>query len=162
MVFKPFGKHMRNSPKLYPVMANTNIILDDITCIKKYEVPIQVSIMTWFNNIQKSWPLKDIVPTIANVPLYQTGHGVFQTKLKVLLFNLVDMHTPSPRMEEDIKFPGVLNVKQILEFACLKILRSFSPVWTLQTNASGPRNFLWICTMIENDSVMKFSFGSNS
>jgi hypothetical protein len=46
MGFKPFGKHLRNSPKLYVVMANTNMILDDVTCIKKYEVPIQVPIMT--------------------------------------------------------------------------------------------------------------------
>jgi hypothetical protein len=42
----------------------------------------------------------DIVSTIANVPLYQTRQGVFQTKLKV---NLVNMHTPSLKIEEDIE-----------------------------------------------------------
>jgi hypothetical protein len=30
---------------------------------------------------QKSCPLKYIVSTITNIPLYQTGHGVFQTEL---------------------------------------------------------------------------------
>jgi hypothetical protein len=47
--------------------------------------------------IQKGWPLRDIVPTIANMQLYQTGLGVFQTELKVFLFNPVGMHTPSPK-----------------------------------------------------------------
>jgi hypothetical protein len=66
-------------------------------------------------NIQKSWPLKDIVPTITSTPLYQTGKELFQTELKVLCFHPVDMHTPSPKIEEDIKFSKVLNVKQFLE-----------------------------------------------
>jgi hypothetical protein len=56
--------------------------------------------MAWFNDIQKSGSFMDIVSTIANVPLYQTRQGVFQTKLKV---NLVDMHTPSLKIEEDIE-----------------------------------------------------------
>jgi hypothetical protein len=60
--------------------------------------------------IQKSWPLRDIVPTIADTPLYQTGQGVFQTELNIFLFKLIDMHTPSPKVEEDIKFPKVLNI----------------------------------------------------
>jgi hypothetical protein len=40
---------------------------------------------------------------------------VFQTETKVLFFNLVDMHTPSPKIEEDIEFPKVLYVKNFLE-----------------------------------------------
>jgi hypothetical protein len=52
----------------------------------------------------KSWPLKYITPTITSTPLYQTGKGVFQTGLGALCFYLVDMHTPSLKIEEDIEF----------------------------------------------------------
>jgi hypothetical protein len=55
------------------------------------------------------------VSTITNTPLYQPGQRVFQTETKVLFFNLVDMHTPSPKIEEDIEFPKVLYVKNFLE-----------------------------------------------
>jgi hypothetical protein len=32
-----------------------------------------------------------------------------------LCFHLVDMHTPSPKIEEDMKFPIVLTAKQFSE-----------------------------------------------
>jgi hypothetical protein len=75
------------------------------------------------------------VPTIVITPLYQIGQEVFQTEIKVLVFNLVGMHTPSPTIEEDVEFQRGLRVKQILEFAHLENLRSFSLVWTFETNA---------------------------
>jgi hypothetical protein len=59
-----------------------------------------------------SWPLRDIGPTITNSPLYQTGQGVFQTELELLLFHPVDMHTPSPKIKTDIEFPNVPNARQ--------------------------------------------------
>jgi hypothetical protein len=60
----------------------------------------------------KSWPLKYITPTI-RTPLYQTGQGVFQTRLGVLCFHPVDMHTPSLKIEEDIDFPKLITAKQM-------------------------------------------------
>jgi hypothetical protein len=76
----------------------------------------EVNLKLPFNfELQKNWPLRDIVSTTAQTPLYQIGQGVFQTELKVLLINLVDMHTPSPKIEEDIEFLKVLNVKQFME-----------------------------------------------
>jgi hypothetical protein len=53
------------------------------------------------------------VPTLANTSLYQTGKGVFSTELEVLCFHPVDMHTPSPKIKEDIEFPKVLTAKQL-------------------------------------------------
>jgi hypothetical protein len=55
------------------------------------------------------------VPNITNTPLYQTEQGVFQTELKVLLFNLVDMHELTLKIKEDMKFQRGLSVKQFLK-----------------------------------------------
>jgi hypothetical protein len=63
----------------------------------------------------KSWPLRYIAPTITSTPLYQIGQGVFETRLGVLCFHPVDMHTPSLKIEEDIEFPKVITAKQMPE-----------------------------------------------
>jgi hypothetical protein len=65
------------------------------------EVPLQVEKVLSLFHTQKGWPLKGIVPTLINTPLYQTRQGVFQTELYVLYFYSVDMHTPSPKIEKD-------------------------------------------------------------
>jgi hypothetical protein len=85
---------------------------------------------------KKGWTLMDIVFTSINSPVHKFGQGVLQDGLQTLLFDLVDMHRPSPNMEEDIEFQRVLNVKQILEKLSLRKLRSFSFVWTFETIAS--------------------------
>jgi hypothetical protein len=54
-------------------------------------------------------PLKGIVPTIST-PLYQTGN-----ELEVLCFHPINMHTPPVKIEEDIEFAKVLNVKKFLK-----------------------------------------------
>jgi hypothetical protein len=56
----------------------------------------------------------NVGPTIVNSPLYQIGQEVFQTELEVLFFHLVDMHTLSPKIEEDNELPKVLTAKQLL------------------------------------------------
>jgi hypothetical protein len=56
-----------------------------------------------------------IVLTVTIKPLLQTGQGVFQSDLEVLLFPPVNMHTPSLKIEEDIEFQRRLIVKQNLE-----------------------------------------------
>jgi hypothetical protein len=48
-----------------------------LTYIQILEVPLQVKKGLSLINIQKSWPLKGIVPTITNTPLYQTGQEVY-------------------------------------------------------------------------------------
>jgi hypothetical protein len=65
------------------------------------------------NNTQKNSPLRDIVATLTNTPLYKTGPGVFQTGLFLLCFHPVDMHTPSPKIEEDIEFLKEVSAKQL-------------------------------------------------
>jgi hypothetical protein len=54
------------------------------------------------------------VHTITSTQLYQTRQEVFETELEVLCFHPVDMHTPSPKIEEDNEFPIVLIAKQLL------------------------------------------------
>jgi hypothetical protein len=71
--------------------------------------------MTWFNNIQKRWPLRDFVFPITNTSLYQTRLAVFQSELYILLFHPIDVHTPSPKIEEYIEFPKLPNIKKSLE-----------------------------------------------
>jgi hypothetical protein len=62
-------------------MIYLNMNLDWLTCIQILEAPLQVVNGLGLNNIQKNWTLRDIVPTLTNTPLYQTGQGVFQTEL---------------------------------------------------------------------------------
>jgi hypothetical protein len=61
----------------------------------------------------KIWPLKYIALTITSTPQYQTRQGMFYTKLKVLCFHPVDMHTPSLKIREDIEFSKVITAKQV-------------------------------------------------
>jgi hypothetical protein len=51
--FKPFGKNLRNSPKLYVGLAYTNIIFDDITCIVDFKVPLQVAFGIYLENFER-------------------------------------------------------------------------------------------------------------
>jgi hypothetical protein len=48
--------------------------------------------MTSFHNIHKSWPLRDIEPTIINPSVLKLGQGVLHDGLCTFLFYLVDMH----------------------------------------------------------------------
>jgi hypothetical protein len=50
---KPFRKNHRNSPKLYLGMSYTNIILDEITCIADFNVPLQVSFGVFGENYER-------------------------------------------------------------------------------------------------------------
>jgi hypothetical protein len=58
-------------------MIYLNMNLYWLTCIQILEVPLQVKKGLSLINIQKSWPLKGIGPTITNTPLYQTGQEVY-------------------------------------------------------------------------------------
>jgi hypothetical protein len=53
---------------------------------------------------KKGWTLRDIVFTIANTSVHQPGWGMLQTDLKTMLFNMDDMHRPTLKTEEDMKF----------------------------------------------------------
>jgi hypothetical protein len=58
-------------------MIYLNMNLYWLTCIQILDIPLQVEKENNVVNMQKSWPLKGIVPTITRTPLYQTGQGVF-------------------------------------------------------------------------------------
>jgi hypothetical protein len=53
-------------------------------------------------------------------PQLQTGQGVFQSELEVLLFHLVDQHIPSLKIEDIKEIPRRLIVKKNLEKICLR------------------------------------------
>jgi hypothetical protein len=59
--------------------------------------------------------------TSINLPLHKIEQGVLQNGLEISLFVLGDMHRPTFKMEEYMKFQIGLSVKQIL-----KILITFS------------------------------------
>jgi hypothetical protein len=60
--------------------------------------------MTLFHNIQKSWPFRDIEPTIINPPVLKLGQGVLHDGLLTLLFYLVDKYKLTPKIQEVMKF----------------------------------------------------------
>jgi hypothetical protein len=116
--FKRVQTFLKKSDKLSKIPSSHAILEYEFTLTHLYS-----NIGSSFNRKRyfvyfiphKSWPLKYIAPTITRTPLYQTGHAVFQTRLGVLCFHPVDIHTPSLKIEEDIKFPKVITAKQMPE-----------------------------------------------
>jgi hypothetical protein len=53
-----------------------------LTCIQEFGVPLQMGNMTWVNNIQKSWPLRNINPTIINPLVLKLGQRVLHDGLQ--------------------------------------------------------------------------------
>jgi hypothetical protein len=51
--FKPLRKKSISSPKFSLQITFMNMNLDRLTCIKEFEIYLQVAIRTWFNNNQK-------------------------------------------------------------------------------------------------------------
>jgi hypothetical protein len=74
------------------------------------------------------------VPTVTNKPLLQTGKGVFQSDLEVLLFHNVGMHTSSPNIEEVMEFQKRLIVKLIPEKKSSLEISFLSSVRALEKN----------------------------
>jgi hypothetical protein len=58
-----------------------NMNLDWLTYIQEFGAPLQVVNMTWFNNIRKNWPLRDIKPTIINLLVLKHGQEVLYDDL---------------------------------------------------------------------------------
>jgi hypothetical protein len=48
---------------------------------------------------KRGWILRDIAFTNTYTPVHKFGQGVFQVGLQNLLFDLDDMHKPSPNIE---------------------------------------------------------------
>jgi hypothetical protein len=53
--------------------------------------------------------------TNTNTPVHKLGQGFLQDSLQTLLFDLNDMYTPSPKIEEVVEFAKGIIVKQVLE-----------------------------------------------
>jgi hypothetical protein len=66
------------------------------------------------------WSDMLITNLIANAPELQFGQEVIHGDLKCLHYDMGDMHIPYPNIEENMKLPKMVNVKQILE-NCLEI-----------------------------------------
>jgi hypothetical protein len=99
------------------------------------------------------------VLTNKNSPLPKLGQGVPQDDLSSSFYDLDDMHILNLKIIEDIKFQRGLSVKQILEIFSLDILIMFSCVLTIETIASGHREFFQICMLAEQVMRMKWRFG---
>jgi hypothetical protein len=61
--------------------------------------------MTSFHNIQKSWLLRGVEPTVINPPMLKFGPEVIHDGLQTFLFYLVDMHRLTPKIQEVTEFP---------------------------------------------------------
>jgi hypothetical protein len=57
-----------------------------------------------FMNIQKSWPLMDIKSIIINPLVLKFGQGILHDGLQTFLFYMIDMHRPTPNIQEVIEF----------------------------------------------------------
>jgi hypothetical protein len=63
----------------------------------------------------------------ANLSSHKHGQGVQHSDLRSLLFDLGDMHRPSPNMEEDMEFAKGIIINQVLKkFAKSRNLITFS------------------------------------
>jgi hypothetical protein len=63
----------------------------------------------------------------ANSSSHKHGQGVHHSDLRSLLFDLGDMHRPSPNMEEDMEFAKGIIINQVLKkFAKSRNLITFS------------------------------------
>jgi hypothetical protein len=84
---------------------------------------------------------------------------VFHCALQTLLYDHIDIHKLTPKIEEVIAFTMWLSDKQI---SAKRGLESglHSHLWTLVTNVSPDPNFMQIFTLVEHDIRNKFSFGS--
>jgi hypothetical protein len=85
-------------------MIFKNMNLDWLSCIQEFGFPLQMVNMTWFINIQKGWPLSDTKPTIINPQVLKLGQKVLHDGLQTFFSYLVDMHRPTPKMQEVMEF----------------------------------------------------------
>jgi hypothetical protein len=60
--------------------------------------------MTSFYNIEKSWPFRDVEPTIINPQVLKLGQGFLHDGLLTFLFYLVHKHKLTPKIPEVMKF----------------------------------------------------------
>jgi hypothetical protein len=73
--------------------------------------------------LTKLWSLKLFATAIETQPELNFGQGVFHCALKTLLYNLIDMHKLTPKIQEVIAFTKWLTDKQIQQ------KRAKSEIW---------------------------------
>jgi hypothetical protein len=104
------GKNLINFVKFWLHIKFKNMNLHWLTCMQTLEIPLDVVNMIWIHNIQKSWPLRDIEPTIINPPVLKIGQGVLYDGLCILLFYIVDMCKLNPKIQEVVEYQRYLIV----------------------------------------------------
>jgi hypothetical protein len=68
------------------------------------EIHLHVVNMTCIHTIQKSWLLRYIKPTIIILLVLKLQQEVLHDGLRTLLFYLVDMPRPAPKIQEVMEF----------------------------------------------------------
>jgi hypothetical protein len=109
--------------------------------------------------LTKLWSLKLFATAIETPPELNFGQGVFHCALQTLLYDLIDMHKLTPKIEEVIAFTKWLSDKQISAKRGLKS-GLYSHLWTLQRNVFPAPKFMIVCTLVDHDIRNNFSFGS--
>jgi hypothetical protein len=110
--------------------------------------------------LTKLWSIKLVVAAIETPPELNFGQGVFHWALQTLLYDHIDMHNLTPKIEGVIAFTKWLSDKQISAKRASLEFGLHSHLWTLGTNVSPAPNFMKIFTLVYHDIRNKFSFGS--
>jgi hypothetical protein len=139
--------------------------------------------------LTKLWSLKLFATAIKTPPELNFGQGVFHCALQTLLYDLIEMHKLTHKIEEVIAFTNWLSDKQIfakhglksglychlwtletnvstapkfMQISAKRGLKSglYCHLWTLETNVSTAPKFMQICTRVDHDIRNKFYFGS--
>jgi hypothetical protein len=107
----------------------------------------------------KLWSLKLFATAIETPPELNFGQGVFHCALQTFLYDLIDMHKLTPKIQEVIAFTKWLTDKQIQQKRGLES-GLHSHLWTLGTIVSPAPNYMKLCTLVDHYIRNNFSFGS--
>jgi hypothetical protein len=109
--------------------------------------------------LTKLYSISLVATAIANSPELNCGQGVLHGALQTLHYDLIDMHKLTLKIQEVIAFTMWLTDKQIQQKCGLES-GLHSHFWTLGTIVSPAPNFMQICTLVDHDIRINFSFGS--
>jgi hypothetical protein len=96
---------------------------------------------------------------LGSLPQFHLGSNL-DNECSIVYYNIVDMQKLTPNIQEVMTFPNWLSVQQNLrKLLSLKSVL-YSPIWTIETNASLASIFFQICTLVDHAIRNNLSFES--
>jgi hypothetical protein len=102
---------------------------------------------------------KLIATPIANPGELHFEQGVHHYDLQSFIYNMVDMHNLTPKIQEVMTSTNWLTDKQVQQKRALES-GLYSHLWTLETIVSPAQQFMKICKPADHDIRNNFYFGS--